>query len=145
MKTYKTQASADRSKKISHLGGGGMPKPDMKPSMKPDMPGMKTDGKAKGGAAKSHKGKSHKKSTRPGPTAQELLAQPVPASGAMAGAGASDMRPAQAAPAGLGAMQQQPAFKSGGAAHRANGGRAHHMTAGAGSGEGRLEKIGKKP
>ena len=138
MKTYKSQANSDRKAKISHLGGGGMPKPDMKPSMKPDMPGMKTEGKAKGGAAKSHKAKPHKKSTRPGPSAEALLAQPVPQQGVMA-APVSDIRPVSPAPAGLGAM------KTGGRAHRATGGRAHHMTAGAGSGEGRLEKIGKKP
>jgi hypothetical protein len=133
MKSFKTQSEKDRKAKISHLGGGGMPKPNS-PTSKPDLPGFH----AKGGKATSHKPKKAK-TTAPGPSAEALLARPVPASQAMAGAGMGDARPAPVAPAGLAAMQQP--LKKGGRAHRADGGRAHHMTAGAGSGEGRLEKI----
>ena len=140
MKHFKEQAHKDHAAKLGKFaGGGGLHHPD--PMM--GLPNMGGGGAhAHGGKAAAHKTpKSHKE---PGPSAKELLARPVPASGAMAEP-VSALRPASPAPTGLSAMMGAGGLKTGGRAHRANGGRAHHMTAGAGSGEGRLEKIGKKP
>ena len=142
MKHFKEQAHKDHAAKLGKFaGGGGLHHPD--PMM--GLPNMGGGGAhAHGGKAAAHKTpKSHKE---PGPSAKELLSQPVPTAGGPAGP-VGAIRPVSPAPAGLGAMMGAGGLKHGGRAHRADGGRTtkHHMTAGAESGVGRLEKIGRKP
>jgi hypothetical protein len=135
VKQYKTQASKDSKAKLGHYGIGGDIMPN-KDTMK-DPKAMMNPMRKSGGAAKA--APKAKAATKSNPKAS---GSPVPISEAP-GAGAEPiggMRPPVSAPAGLGAMQ----LKKGGRACRAAGGRAHKMDAGAESGEGRLEKIGRK-
>jgi hypothetical protein len=110
-------------------------------------------GRAHGGKAAAHKAPAHKAGTKVNViVAPRVGNRPVPVPVPVPGGGAGPVgampsrlpvRPA-AAPSGLaGLAGPAPSgpLKNGGKAHRAQGGRVGHFSAGAGSGEGRLEKT----
>jgi hypothetical protein len=144
MEQYRKQAKSDREAKVRRMGGGS-PMPTKDELKHPDpMAMMSPMKKARGGSA------AKAKSSRKSPKTQVNVVIPRSAAGAASPVGAGVgpdgvLRPSEPAPAGLGAMASP--LKKGGSARRAHGGRAtkHSLDAGAGSGEGRLEKIGRKP
>ena len=128
MKHYREQSHKDRNAKLHRMTGGHSDEKADRALVHKMVKSDALTGKAKGGRAHT----SHARTVRPASAPMAMAP----------GAGQPMGQPS----AGLGAMASPP-LKKGGRACRAHGGRVtkHHMTAGAESGVGRLEKIGKRP
>jgi hypothetical protein len=152
MKHYREEARKSMESKVKVHGGtckahGGAAHPDaaedkamVKRMVKPEA----LSGRAKGGASPKKGGTKVNVIVAPH-VGNRPVPVPVPVQGGAAGsAGAMPSRPVvrpAASPSLAGLAGTDSPLKTGGKAHRANGGKVGHFEAGAGSGDGRLQKT----
>lgn len=134
MKHIKAAAKASQTRRLKMLAGGAAhsDEPEDRMLVKKMVKSKALTGKAKGGAAKGKKGQRTQVNVVVAPRGGERpVPVPVPVRGVAPAAPVAPSRGPEPLPI--------VAAKKGGAVKRASGGRVH-MTAGAATGEGRLQK-----